>query len=91
MKCWHCNNEVIWGGDHDYDDYGMEGEGIVSNLNCSKCEAEYLIYLPIPSEDVTEKYKTLSAGCLRTAFGNKIFSFWGCIAILGPDWGDWVG
>tara|TARA_R110000824_G_scaffold395927_1_gene597046 strand:- start:367 stop:534 length:168 start_codon:yes stop_codon:yes gene_type:complete len=55
MKCWHCNHEVIWGGDHDYDDYGMEGEGIVSNLNCSKCEAEYLIYLPIPSEDVTEK------------------------------------
>ena len=55
MKCWHCNHEVIWGGDHDYDDYGMEGEGIVSNLNCSKCEAEYLIYLPIPNEDITEK------------------------------------
>ena len=32
MKCWHCNEEVIWGGDFDYEDYGLEGEGIVSNL-----------------------------------------------------------
>ena len=55
MKCWHCNHEVIWGGDFDYEDYGMEGDGIVSNLSCSKCPATYEIYLPIPSEDVTEK------------------------------------
>ena len=45
MKCWHCNSDVIWGGDHDYEDYGLEGEGIVSNLSCSKCSANYLIYL----------------------------------------------
>ena len=45
MKCWHCNSEVIWGGDHDYEDYGMEGEGIVSNLSCSGCNAFYLCYL----------------------------------------------
>jgi hypothetical protein len=45
MKCWHCNEDVIWGGDHSYEDYRIEGEGIVSNLSCSKCEAHYLIYL----------------------------------------------
>ena len=45
MNCWHCNNDVIWGGDHSFEDYCLEGEGIVSNLHCSKCEAEYLIYL----------------------------------------------
>ena len=45
MKCWHCQNDVIWGGDHSYEDYGLEGEGIVSNLHCSVYEAEYLIYL----------------------------------------------
>ena len=45
MECWHCNNDVIWGGDHNYEDYGLEGEGIVSNLHYSKCNAEYLIYL----------------------------------------------
>ena len=47
MKCWHCNSKVIWGGDHDYEDYGLEGDGIVSNLSCSKCEAHYEVYLPI--------------------------------------------
>ena len=23
-----CGTELIWGGDHDYEDYGKEGEGI---------------------------------------------------------------
>ena len=25
MKCWHCNTELIWGGDHD-NDYGHKVE-----------------------------------------------------------------
>ena len=45
MKCWHCQNDVIWGGDHTFEDYGLNGEGIVTNLSCSKCDAQYLIYL----------------------------------------------
>ena len=44
MKCWHCDGKVIWNGDHDYEDYGMPGEGIVSNLSCTKCDAFYLCY-----------------------------------------------
>ena len=32
MKCWHCNKELIWGGDHDIEkeneDYDM-----VTNLD----------------------------------------------------------
>jgi len=46
MKCWHCGNDLIWGGDHTYEDYGLDGDGIVSNLSCSKCPAEVLVYLP---------------------------------------------
>ena len=53
MKCYHCNNNVIWGGDHTYEDYGLNGEGIVSNLSCSVCNANYLIYLG--EEDDTSK------------------------------------
>ena len=33
MKCWHCNNDVIWGGDHSFEDYNLDGEGIVTNLS----------------------------------------------------------
>lgn len=34
MKCWHCDKELIWGGDDSYEDYCLEGEGIVTNLSC---------------------------------------------------------
>ncbi len=47
MNCWHCNTEIIWGGDHDYKDYGYEGKGIVSNFHCPNCQSEYECRLPI--------------------------------------------
>lgn len=47
MNCWHCNKELIWGGDHDYSDYGLEDSGIISNLSCpnEKCGAYVEVYL----------------------------------------------
>ena len=45
MKCWHCQSDVIWGGDHSFEEYDLEGEGIVTNMSCSKCPAYYLVYL----------------------------------------------
>ena len=44
MKCWHCNTELIWGGDHDIeedDDYCME-----TNLSCPQCNSFVMVYLP---------------------------------------------
>ena len=35
MKCWHCNTELIWGGDNDYKDvYGAPNHGMISNFTC---------------------------------------------------------
>ena len=51
MNCWRCNSEVIWGGDHTYEDYCMDGDGIVSNLSCSECNAFYLCYMGDEKED----------------------------------------
>ena len=45
MNCWHCNNKLIWGADFTYEDYQLEGEGIVSTLSCSKCNAHVEVYL----------------------------------------------
>lgn len=42
--CWFCRGEMIWGGDHSFDDCGMEGDGIVANLSCMKCEATAMFY-----------------------------------------------
>ena len=46
MKCPSCAEELIWGGDHSYEDYGMVYEdGIVSNLSCPNedCKLETVI------------------------------------------------
>ena len=41
MNCWHCNSKVIWDADFSFEDYGMDGEGIVSTFSCSNCNATY--------------------------------------------------
>lgn len=45
MKCWHCREELIWQGDFNFEDYGFDGEGVVTALSCSSCEAEVEVYL----------------------------------------------
>ena len=44
MKCWHCNKELIWGGDHDMED--DEDYDIVTNLSCPKCHSAVYVYHP---------------------------------------------
>lgn len=38
-RCWFCGGRMIWGGDNDFADYGIEGDGVVANLSCSNCGA----------------------------------------------------
>jgi Zn finger protein HypA/HybF involved in hydrogenase expression len=46
MKCWHCNEELIWGGDHDIEEED-EKFSMVTNLSCPKCESHVRnVYLP---------------------------------------------
>lgn len=37
--CWFCGGKLIWNSDYDYSDIYGEGEGIVSTLSCSECDA----------------------------------------------------
>ena len=48
MNCWHCNTELIWGGDQDIDD---EFYVMVTNLTCPKCESIVDVYYPKEKED----------------------------------------
>ena len=45
MKCWHCNTDLIWGGDIDLEE---EDDGFVmeTNLSCPKCNSFIIVYLP---------------------------------------------
>ena len=51
MNCYHCQSLLIWGGDFYYEDYGLEGEGLVSNLSFPKCDSYVEIYLPLEKND----------------------------------------
>ena len=44
MKCWQCNEQLIWGGDHTGGDYDNEDYEIVTNLSCPKCDALVIVY-----------------------------------------------
>jgi len=52
MKCWHCDNELIWGGDNDISiEDGYEFDGIVSNLTCPNCPTYVDVYLNLEKID----------------------------------------
>jgi len=52
VNCWHCQTELIWGGDHDCE----EDDGIVyfmvTNLHCPNCACQVLVYLPTDESDL---------------------------------------
>ena len=54
MNCWYCQEEMIWGGDHSYEDYGYNEDGIVANLSCSSCEAFCYFHIPLGEKDDIE-------------------------------------
>ena len=53
MVCPFCEKKAIHLGDNDYEDYGLDGEGIVSNGSCrnKKCKVDtILIYIDYGKE-----------------------------------------
>ena len=54
MKCWHCNTELIWGGDHDVEEEN-ENYDIVSNLSCPNCHTAVDVWHP--SKKLIKEYK----------------------------------
>ena len=51
MNCWHCNTELIWGGDHD--DTDGEYDYIVSNFSCPNCPTHIDTYLNVGEHNET--------------------------------------
>tara|TARA_Y100000004_G_scaffold97144_1_gene108707 strand:+ start:26104 stop:26286 length:183 start_codon:yes stop_codon:yes gene_type:complete len=55
MNCWFCDDNMIWGGDHNNEDYNLPGDGIVVNLSCQGCGAFTLTYSNIKGENDGKK------------------------------------
>ena len=57
-QCFHCGQyAVIWGADFDFEDYGLDGVGIVHSCHCSNCGADIEYYVRCDGEDVDDKEK----------------------------------
>ena len=54
MNCWHCNTELIWGGDHDFDEDSEGLYDMVTNLSCQNCGAYGEGYRPVQREPKSE-------------------------------------
>jgi len=51
-ECFHCGcDSVIWQSDFSFEDYGMEGEGIIHVCHCANCGADIEYYIRIGDED----------------------------------------
>jgi len=47
-ECFHCGEKsVIWDGDFSFEDYGLEGEGIIHECHCENCGAQITYQIPI--------------------------------------------
>ena len=54
-ECFHClHNSVIWDADFDFEDFCMEGEGIVHSCHCTHCGAD-ITYFIRTDIDLTEE------------------------------------
>lgn len=55
-ECFHClQKSVIWDCDYDFEDYGLEGEGIVHVCHCANCGAEIEYYVPLNKVEDEDK------------------------------------
>lgn len=55
-ECFHCGHRsVIWESDFMFEDYGLDGEGIVQNCHCTHCGADIVYMIPISRNEEEEK------------------------------------
>lgn len=55
-ECFHCGEKaVIWDGDFSFEDYGIEGEGIIHDCHCTNCGAQIQYQVPLDPPEEEEK------------------------------------
>lgn len=55
-ECFHCGaRAVIWDSDFTFEDYGLEGEGIVNHCHCANCGAEIDYFVRLDEEEEGEE------------------------------------
>ena len=53
-ECFNCGHRsVYWQADFDFEDYGLEGDGIIHVCHCDNCGADVEYYVPGLKKDPT--------------------------------------
>lgn len=51
-QCFHCGRiSVIWNGDFDFSDYGLDGDGVIHECTCTNCGARITYEVPNKTEE----------------------------------------
>ena len=54
-ECFNClSRSVIWDADFSFEDYDIEGEGIIHECHCAHCGARITYYCPCNPEEDSE-------------------------------------
>ena len=62
-ECFHCGTKsVSWDADFSYEDFGMEGEGIVQVCHCNHCGAKIHYMISLDEKDIDEVIKKNDGG-----------------------------
>ena len=55
-ECFHCGQRsVFWMSDFTFEDFGLDGEGIIHCCHCNNCGADIEYYVPIKTEEEYDK------------------------------------
>lgn len=51
-QCFHCGCDgVIWDSDFSFEEFGVEGEGIVHTCHCTKCNAQITYFISLDNTE----------------------------------------
>lgn len=55
-QCFNClSMSVIWDNDFDFEDFGLDGDGIVHVCHCTNCGAEIYYYVTLEKGENTDE------------------------------------
>jgi hypothetical protein len=60
VECWFCGCKMRLAGNFKYKDFGRKGEGDITLLSCSQCDASAEFSLP-SNKDTVSNDRTISA------------------------------
>ncbi len=57
-ECFHCGcKSVIWDSDFSFEDYCLEGNGIIHECHCTNCGAMITYMIPDDYDDEVENFE----------------------------------